>query len=77
MEIGRHMPTKPRSLLKGHLQVPGVNPVTGQIITPINVVYKFLKDFLFWEGGEIQSLANKYVNDTRDFDESDTPTGGL
>lgn len=43
------MPTKPRSLLKGHLQVPGVNPVTvdrlGQIITRINVVYKFLKDF--------------------------------
>jgi hypothetical protein len=40
---------QPRSLIKGHLQVPGVNHVTvdnlGQIITAINVVFTFLKDF--------------------------------
>lgn len=51
---GRHIPTKPRSRLKDHLQVPGVNPVTvdslGQIIIPINVVYKFLKDFFLRRG---------------------------
>jgi len=56
LEIGRYMPTKPRSLLKGHLQIPGVNPVTvdslGQIITPINVVYKFLEDFFLGGEGE-------------------------
>lgn len=60
VNTGRYMPTKPRSLLKGHLQVPGVNPVTvdslGQIITRINVVYKFLKDFFLRNWEEIQSL---------------------
>jgi hypothetical protein len=58
-----------------------VNPVTvdsvGQILTPINVVYKFVKDFFLRRGEEIQSLTNKYVNETRDFDESDTASGGV
>jgi len=73
-----HQTTEP---LNGHLQVPGVNPVTvdssGQIITPINVVYKFLKNFFLRRGKEMQSLTNKYINETWDFDESDTPSGGL
>jgi len=36
------------------------------------------KEFFSAEGREgIQSLNNKYVNETRDFDKSDTPSGGL